>query len=230
MRAFHLFPMTLLLVIAQMAYAQAPWQQKQTELSIGVSIPFLYSGTELLQAQALRAAGQSYYQNPEGMRRSVGNYPNQIGSLLQMGYYLPTKIPGLMLGTKVNVALTGSQPAQGGYEEGYFFNYLQFNAVAKYYINAGERWFVMADAGLASVLTKNRFLNAAGQQEFFHQFGIGAGGGLGFGLTTAPFKKESLHLEIKAYYQQMSTRVEVNGIGDDAWNFGAANLMIGLHF
>jgi hypothetical protein len=43
-----------------------------------------------------------------------------------------------------------------------------------------------------------------------------------------PFKNKNLGLEISGGYQVYSTRVEVDGVGDDTWGFGSAGLQIGL--
>jgi hypothetical protein len=45
-----------------------------------------------------------------------------------------------------------------------------------------------------------------------------------------PFKDKSKSLDVQALYQQLSTRVEVNGIGDDQWKFGALNLTVAMSF
>jgi hypothetical protein len=35
---------------------------------------------------------------------------------------------------------------------------------------------------------------------------------------------------VQLTYQQLSTRVEVNGIGDDQWKFGALNFTVAMNF
>jgi hypothetical protein len=79
-------------------------------------------------------------------------------------------------------------------------------------------------------LTKNRFINEEGEQNFFHQFGIGSGGSLAVGYSFLPFKDKTKTLDLQVVYQQLSTRVEVNGIGDDQWKFGALNYTMAFSF
>lgn len=56
------------------------------------------------------------------------------------------------------------------------------------------------------------------------------GGSLGLGYGFALFGNKQKTLEIQATYQQLSTRVEVNGIGDDQWRFGALSLSGAINF
>jgi hypothetical protein len=85
-----------------------------------------------------------------------------------------------MLGTILRASLTGTQPA-AGYEEAYYFNFISVGFGAKYYPLDETNLFIMVDAGLASVFTKNRYLNELNQQNFFHQFDIGTNATLGPG-------------------------------------------------
>ena len=80
------------------------------------------------------------------------------------------------------------------------------------------------------MLTKNRFINEESDQNFFHQFGIGSGGSLGVGYSFLPFKDKAKSIDAQIIYQQLSTRVEVNGIGDDQWKFGALNFTVAFSF
>lgn len=133
-----------------------------------------------------------------------------------------------MLGAIVRNAQTGSTPKEGGYEEAYFFNFITAGVAAKYYPFQKNNLFIKTDFGIAAVLTKNRYLNSKKEQNFFHQFGIGNALGLELGYSLTPFKNKTKSLEIKTGYQLANTRVEVNGIGDDRWQFGA--LIIGTSF
>lgn len=204
-------------------YAQnALSQTTQVEVGLGYTRPFLTSGKELTRAQQLRDQGQSYYENEEGVRKKVGQYPDLSGYAFTIGFNKPlTKVAGLLLGAVVRNAQTGSQPKDGGYEEAYYFNFITGSAAIKYYPITSRNLFVKGEVGLASVLTKNRFINSQGEQHFFHQFGIGSAAALGVGYAFLPFANQSKALEIQAVYQQLGTRVEVNGIGDDRWRFGA---------
>lgn len=202
---------------AQQAAVQT---RPQLELSIGLAQPRLQGGAELNRARALRAAGQSYHAGAGGRRRAIGESSEPLGWCVGLGFYRPLpRVRGLLLGARVQNALTGATPADGGFAERYFFNYLSFGAAAKYYPLAKTNLFVGGDGGLGSVWTKNRFLNAAGEQEFLHQFGIGTSFGASAGYTLRPFASRDLALEIKAVWQAFRTRVEVNGIGDDQWRF-----------
>lgn len=80
------------------------------------------------------------------------------------------------------------------------------------------------------MLTKNRFRDEAGEQSYFHQFGIGPGGALGIGYALARLGNRAAVLEVQLHYQQLRTRVEVDGIGDDPWNTGALHLVVGTTF
>jgi hypothetical protein len=207
-------------------------QQTQLEVHLGVVLPFLQSGRELMQSQDIRTKGQSYFAGTrEGNGRNVGNYPRLSGFSLGIGFYKPVKkLKGFMMGAVVRNSQTGSQPSEGGYEEGYFFNFVTAGVAFKYYPFQQNNFFAKADAGMAAVLTKNRFRNEAGEQNFFHQFGIGTGGCLGAGYSFTPLKNKLVTIDLQAIYQQLSTRVEVNGIGNDQWNFGALHLGLALTF
>jgi hypothetical protein len=205
-------------------------QRLQAQVSLGWSYSLLGSGGELSRSQNLRDQGLSYYANPTtGVRANVGSYGTPAGQTIGLSFHIPVRgVRGLLLGGSVHTAMTGTQPSTGGYEEGYFFNYLLAGLSAKYYPWTNDGWFMQLDGGLGSVFTKNRFKNDAGQQRFFHQFGIGFGGGLSVGYTLLPFKNKNLGLEFRGGYQLYSTRVEVDGLGDDAWSFGSAGVQVGL--
>lgn len=222
----------LMSTTSYVASAQNPLSQEvQTEFSLGLSLPFLHSGTELSRSADLRRDGLSYYQNDEGMRTNVGDYGPLIGWAVGLAWYRPLPaVDGLMLGTAFRTSLTGTQPSGGGYEEGYFFNFLSVGLAAKYYPFAENDFFAKADAGLASVFTKDRFLNSAGEQEFFHQFGIGANVSAGLGYSLTPFKSKRKSLDLQLLYQWNSVRVEVNGIGDDQWTYSALSFSAAINF
>ena len=212
--------------------AQNPLSQKvQSEFALGASLPFLHSGVELMQSAAIRQSGKSYYADAQGNRRDVGNYSNLVGWSVGIAYYIPVKrVKGLLLGSAVRTSLTGSQPQQVGYEEGYFFNFLSFGVAAKYYPFTHNNLFFKADGGLASVFTKNRYQTEQNQQSFHHQFGIGTNTSVGVGYSLTPFKNSSKLIDLQAIYQFNSTRVEVNGIGNDQWNYTALTFMVAINF
>ena len=225
---------TLLLLSAGKSIAQTGnvprWAERQTEIGIGISMPKLNSGNALLAAQSIREQGKSYYQSSTGEPRDVGSYSSLIGWGFQFSFYNPhKKVERLMLGASVRGNLTSSRPSDGGYAESYFFNYILTGMAWKYYPFENEKWVLHGDLGLASVMTKNRFLNSSSKQEYFHQFGIGLGGGLGISRELKQLKNGN-HLAMDLYYQQMSTRVEVNGLGDDNWSFGSFSLMLTYNF
>lgn len=206
-------------------------QITQVEIGLGYVRPNFRKGSELLRSQQLRENGLSYYADNTGNRNAVGKYPANTGFNLTIGYYKPvSRFKGLMLGALVRNAQTGSTPDQGGYEEAYFFNFITAGLAAKYYPLEKANLFVKADFGLAAVLTKNRYLNQSNEQNFFHQFGIGSAFGFEAGYAWQPFQKKSTSIEFKAGYQLASTRVEVNGIGDDQWQFGAFYVGTSLNF
>lgn len=211
-------------------FAQNPLSQTtQVEVGVGYILPFFNKGKELLRAKELREMQKSYFANDVGNRKNVGNYSRSSGYNFSIGFYKPIrKIKGLMLGAIVRNAQTGSTPRDGGYEEAYFFNFITAGLAVKYYPFEKYNLFLKTDFGIAAVLTKNRYINSNNEQNFFHQFGIGNAFGfeLGYGLT--PFKNKSQCIEIKAGYQFVNTRVEVNGVGDDNWQFGA--LFFGTSF
>lgn len=200
-------------------------QQRQLEVNIGMVRPVLQGGSELMRSERLRDQELSYFADADGNRRAVGNYSAPVGISFGIAYYTPVKwAKGLMLGAAVRNTQTGTEPAQGGYEEGYFFNFLTAGFAAKLYPLENRNVFVKADVGLGAVFTKNRFLNEDNEQRFLHQFGIGSGGSLGVGYAFTPFKNKSTAIELQVTFQQLSTRVEVDGIGDDQWQFGALHL------
>jgi hypothetical protein len=211
-------------------HAQNPASQiTQTEFSIGFTTVSLHSGQELMRAKNLRDQELSYYQQPNGTRKNVGKYAAQTGMALKIGFYKPIKkLPGLMWGLNVRNAMTGSQPYAGGYEEGYFFNFISGQVAAKYYPFQKNNFYVNAEVGQSAVLTKNCFVTETGEQNFLHQFGIGLAGGLSAGYSLTPFKNKNRLVDVQAHYQFANTRVEVNGIGDDAWQFSSLHVTVGL--
>lgn len=221
-----------LCMLMPLAQAQNPLSENvQTEFAIGISSPFLHSGSELNRSADLRNNGLSYFENTNGNRKDVGAYGNLIGWSVAIAYYRPLKrVKGLMLGSAFRTSLTGSQPQNGGYEEGFFFNFLSLGLATKYYPLTNNNLFLKADAGLASVFTKNRYFNAVGEQEFFHQFGIGTNvyGAVGYSLQ--PFKNKAKKIDLQVIYQFNSTRVEVNKIGNDQWTYSALTLMGAINF
>ena len=205
-------------------------QTTQVEVGIGYATPFLQSGQELTRSEDVRDQSLSYYPDSQGNRKNVGSYSSLKGYSFNIGFYKPLrKTNGLMLGAMVRNTQTGSTP-DDGYSEAYFFNFITAGVALKYYPFENVNFFAKADYGLAAVLTKNRFINEEGDQSFFHQFGIGSGGSVGVGYSFVPFKDKSKSLDVQALYQQLSTRVEVNGIGDDQWKFGALNLTVAMSF
>lgn len=214
------------------AKAQNPLSQNvQTTFGLGLATSVMHGGEELLASQSIRNNGLSYYQNPTGDRKNVGSYGNPFGWVVTTAYYLPIKkVNGLMLGTSVRASLAGTQPSIGGYEEGYFFNYLTFTAGAKYYPFTNNNLFIKGDFGLASVFTKNRYVNAEGKQNYFHQFGIGTNFSGGLGYSIKPFKNSEKVFDIYAVYQLNNTRVEVNNVGNDVWRFSGLNLIAAINF
>jgi len=233
MKSLRIIALCFAVWASHLANAQNPLSQKvQTELSFGIALPFLEKGEELMRAKRLREQGLSYYQAPEGESpREVGNYSALVGWSLGLGYYHPVaRVKGLMLGAVVRSSLTGSMPGEGGYEEGYFFNFLSVGGGLKYYPFAQNNFFVKADAGLASVFTKNRFLDESGEQAFFHQFGIGFNSSVAVGYSLKPFPNKSTLLDLQVIAQRNNTRVEVNGIGNDIWRYTALNFMLSLNF
>ena len=222
----------LLVVFTQQTYGQSSFRSApRMFVSTGFVAPRFYGGTELLRAADLRQAGASFFENSEGDRRSVGSYASNTGFSLSIGYYLPLKkVPGLSLGALVNSGQTGSNPSAAGYEEGYFFNFVNVGLGLQYYPLARADLYVKGELGMGSVFTKNRFLNGAGEQDFLHHFGIGMEGGLGVGYTFTPFRNKGIGLFLEGAYQYYRTRVEVSGLGDDHWRFGAWHLSGGFYF
>lgn len=219
-------------LFTQIANAQNPISQKiQTEFGIGFATSILHSGKELMRSQELRDQGLSYFQNSQGIRKNVGSYGTPIGWVLTTAYYRPIKkVKGLMLGTALRASLTGSEPSSDGYEEGYFFNYITVTGGAKYYPFTKNNLFILGEFGMASVLTKNRFINSEGKQNYFHQFGIGTNLSAAFGYSFKPFKNSEKTFDIKAVYQLNNTRVEVDNVGNDSWQFSGLNLIASINF
>jgi len=139
-------------------------------------------------------------------------------------------LPGLSVGLLVNSGQTGSTPSEGGYEEGYFFNYLNFGTGLQYYPVETNNLYFKGEVGMGSVFTKNRFINANNEQDFLHHFGIGIEGGGAIGYTLTPFQNKMMGINLEIQYQLYSTRVEVSGIGDDQWRFGSLNLSAAVQF
>lgn len=216
----------------QFANAQNPLSQNvQTEFGIGFATSILHDGVELERSQQLRDQGLSYFQNSQGQRKAVGSYGTPIGWVITTAYYRPVKkVKGLMLGTTLRASLTGTQPSTGGYEEGYFFNFVTVNAAAKYYPFTKNNLFLKGEFGIASVLTKNRFINNEGKQNYFHQFGIGTNLSATIGYSLKPFKQSEKTFDIQAVYQLNNTRVEVDNVGNDSWRFSGINLIASINF
>jgi len=212
--------------------AQNPLSQNtQVEIGVGYIQANFRKGAELMRSYELRKNGLSYYSDNNGNRNVVGKYSANRGYNMTIGYYKPIrKIKGFMLGALVRNAQTGSTPEKGGYEEAYFFNFITAGLAAKYYPLERSNLFLKADFGLAAVLTKNRYLTDTNEQNFFHQFGIGSALGLEVGYALKPFNNKKTLLELKVGYQLANTRVEVNGIGDDQWKFGALYVGTSLNF
>ncbi|MGB3541804.1 hypothetical protein [Rubrivirga sp.] len=202
--------------------------EKQLEFSVGVVLPQVLGGEELLRSRDLRDAGLSYHAGPDGARRDVGDYGALTGFRLEVAYHRPLT-RGLLYGVVVNSSLTGTQPSEGGYAEGYFFNTVDVGPSLKVYpLDSGA--YVRGTVGMASVFTKDRFVGDSGEQEFFHQFGIGVGGQLDVGYTLAPFADPTIGVEVRAGYRLSTARVEVNGLGDDAWRYGSLHADVGIVF
>ena len=212
-------------------HAQNPVSQTtQVEVGIAYAQPFLQSGKELTRSEELRDNQLSYFEDSQGNRRNVGRYSGLKGYSFNIGFYKPLrKIKGLMMGAMVRNTQTGSTPGDG-YQEAYFFNFITAGIALKYYPFEKTNLFAKADFGMAGVFTKNRFINEEGDQNFFHQFGIGSGASVGVGYSILPFKNESRSVDVQVMYQQLSTRVEVNGIGDDQWKFGSLHVGVAMSF
>lgn len=222
----------LFFMLMAVAFAQNPVAQStQTEFSVGFSTASLLSGQELMRAHNLRAQGLSYYALPNGTRRNVGAYPALSGITLKIGFYKPIRAGhGWMWGLQVRNSMLGSQPETGGYEEGYFFNFLSGAVALKYYPFEKNNLYFNAEIGQAAVFTKNRYVTETGGQNYFHQFGIGFSGGVSAGYSLTPFKNKNRLIDVQAHYQWANTRVEVNGLGDDAWQFGSLHFTVGISF
>jgi hypothetical protein len=202
----------------------------QVEVGVGYLRPHFQKGIELMRSGNLRKNGLSYYADANGNRNSVGKYSSSSGFNITIGFYKPIKfVKNLMVGALIRNAQTGSTP-DGGYEEAYFFNFITAGPAVKYYPFERTNVYLKVDVGLAAVLTKNRFINDVNQQNFFHQFGIGSAVGVETGYALTPFPNKSRAIELKAGYQLANTRVEVNGIGDDHWRFGAGYIGTSFNF
>jgi hypothetical protein len=199
------------------------WAKTQVFVPFGWTAPYFFSGQEIMRSAELRNQETSYF-TPTGTKRSVGTYRAPSGFAFGIGFMSPIPaLQGLMLGSGVYTSLTGSTPSGSGITEGYFFNFLLATFAARYYV-LGSPVFVQGEVGVASVWTKNRYLNANGAQEFFHQFGFGAGAAATLGFSVNPFQNSPLGFDITVSYQAMNSRVEVNTIGDDVWVFGALRI------
>ena len=216
----------------QVSVAQNPLSQTtQVEIGLSWTTPFLQEGSELIRAERLRDNAQSYFVDPDGGRRTVGDYPALSGYSFSVGFYKPLRwAKGLMLGAVVRNSQTGAQPERAADPEAYYFNFITAGIAAKYYPFSSSNWFVKGDFGLGAVFTKNRFLNETNEQRFFHQFGIGNGASVGLGYAFTPFKDKTNAIEVQVLYQQLGTRVEVDGIGDDQWRFGALHAGVNINF
>ncbi len=135
-----------------------------------------------------------------------------------------------MWGASVRHALTGTQPSAGDYQEGYFFNTVTASLSGRYYPLPGRALFAVGELGVGSVLTKNRFIDSAGEQAFHHQFGIGPAAAIGVGYSIEPFEERATRLDLQVIYQHLRTRVEVDEIGNDYWTSGGLHFMLGLGF
>lgn len=205
--------------------------KKRVFFSSGFVTPQFFSGIELMSSSALRDNGQSYFEDQNGLRNNVGDHPSNAGFSLGIGYYIPiNKIKGLSVGLLVNSAQTGSTPSEGGYEEGYFFNFLNFGLGLQYYPFEHHNLYLKGEVGMGSVFTKNRFINERNEQDYLHHFGIGLESGGGFGYTLTPFTDKSSGINLEVNYQYYATRVEVSGVGNDQWRFGALHINAGLQF
>ncbi len=206
------------------------WQSKQNFISIGMAKPFLVSGQELMEAQQIRQAGLSYFEGSEGHRKAVGNYSAPIGWGIGLGFYNPVKkVDQLMWGSELHLSLTGSEP-EAGYGEAYYFNYMVFNFGVKYHPLQHQNIYLKVNGGFAGVMTKNRFVDVQQSQAFLHQFGLGINGQLGLGYA---FKIESPFISllgIAVDYKLSNVRVEVNGIGNDKWTYGALDFKLAVGF
>lgn len=221
-----------LMLAPQLLLAQEPISGRtQVEVGIGLASPYLQRGTELMRSRELREEQQSYFERSDGTRRHVGNYSPLVGFSVHIGFHRSLgSVDGLMLGAVARTTLTGSQPSSGGYAEGYFFNTVTMGASTRYYPLEGRNLFLRGEAGVGAVLTKDRFINDSGTQSYFHQFGIGPSATAGIGYSLTPFRDRTRVLDLQALYQQMATRVEVDGIGDDLWSSGTLQVVVGVSF
>jgi hypothetical protein len=205
--------------------------QPRMFFSSGFVTPQFFNGVELLRAYDLRKNGLSYFENESGNRKKVGNYTTNTGFSLSIGYYRPIKkVKGLCVGLLVSSGQTGSNPSEDGYNEAFFFNFINIGMGIQYYPFTNNNLYLKSEIAMGSVLTKNRFINQDGNQDFLHYFGIGIEGGGSIGYTISPFKNKVIGINLEGKYQLYSTRVEVSGIGDDQWRFGALHFSVGLQF
>lgn len=213
-------------------FAQNPLSQTfQVDYSLGYAIPFLQKGKELLRAEDLRNNQSSYFEDAEGNRANVGDYPTLGGYSFSIAFFKPIKwAKGLMLGSAIRNTQTSSKPANGGNKESYHFNFITTGVALKYYPFEKVNLFAICDFGMAAVFTKNRFINADGKQNFFHLSGIGSATSLGVGYSLRPFHEKDFGFDLQITYQQLATKVEVNDIGDDKWRFGALHFTVSTNF
>ena len=207
-----------------------PYDQTQNFISIGIAKPFLSSGNELLRSKKIREQELSYFENANGERKKVGPYSELIGWNIGLGFYNPIKkVNRLMWGSELNLSLTGGTPSDG-YQEAYYFNYMSFNFGLKYYPISNANFFIKTNAGFGSVMTKNRFINDLNEQTFMHQFGLGINGTGSIGYSL-PIKTKLLStIELSVDYKLSNVRVEVNGVGNDKWNYSSIDFKLGLIF
>ncbi len=205
-----------------------PFDKTQNFISLGLTLPSLNAGKELKRALSLRNEELSYFENSLGERQNVGAYSSQIGWNMGLGFYHPLKkVNRLMIGSEFNMSLTGSESNNEGFSEAFYFNYMSFNFGVKYYPIVNQNLFLKLNGGFSGVMTKNRFKNEHNEQAFFHQFGIGTNGSASLGYTL-PVKNMAFDFEMS--YKLMRTRVEVNAIGNDIWQFNALDFKIGFVF
>lgn len=204
---------------------------KELEVSLGLSVPQLYGGQALMASAAVRNEGYSYYQSSNGTRKKVGSYPQISGWVLAVSYAKQLKENSdWWFGASVRSSLGGTEPETGAYAEGYFFNHLSASTLAKFKPVWAHGFSIKAEAGMSSVFTKNRYIKSNDTQGFLHQFGIGYAAGAAIQYQFKPVKSWNSELLLSTLYQYNSTRVEVEGIGDDNWIFGSLQLSGGLIF
>ncbi|SED06509.1 hypothetical protein SAMN04489761_4156 [Tenacibaculum sp. MAR_2009_124] len=207
-----------------------PYNKTQVFVSIGVSKPTLSEGEELLRSKKLRDQHLSYFENSSGDRKNVGSYADLFGWNIGLGFYKPIRsVERLMWGSEINLSLTGSTPSDGN-EEAYYFNYISFNFGLKYYPLPTTNLFLKGNFGIGNVMTKNRFINEEGGQNFQHFFGLGLNGTAAIGYSF-PLKTKILSaIEASAEYKLSNPRVEVNGIGNDNWQHSSLDFRLAFIF